>query len=370
MKKLAVLIDADNTSHKSIHLVLQEIAKYGVANIKRVYGDWSSEINENGTLSNRLHVWKDVSLFHAITPIQQFAYTKGKDATDMMLIINAMDLLHGNQLDGFCIVSSDSDFTPLASRIRESGLVVYGFGRQQTPSAFINACDKFIYIENLDENNNSVLDEDNGLLQAEEKNFSEDKLDDQSNIDKSVGLNKSTVRKNLEHNDDNCIAQTDSDHKKIASPNQLIDMDEQTLQLIYKAIQDIADDDGWANLSILGNYLVAIKPDFDTRTYGRAKLSGLLQALNLFVIKQENSQKYVKKRKSFAKFLKTIDDLLKTHYGVGQWAQIIALKEKARINPNDFGFNNIEAMFDSINSKYFELSDDKTKIRLLSKEQQ
>ncbi|MDI4482279.1 NYN domain-containing protein [Moraxella lacunata] len=171
MKKLAVLIDADNTSHKTIGLVLQEIAKYGVPIVKRVYGDWSSEINENGKPTNRLHVWRDVSLSHAITPIQQFAYTKGKDATDMMLIINAMDLLYGNQLDGFCIISSDSDFTPLASRIRESGLTVYGFGKTQTPSAFINACDKFIYIENLTQNyvendTNEILDnkENSSLL--------------------------------------------------------------------------------------------------------------------------------------------------------------------------------------------------------------
>ncbi len=312
-KKLAVLIDADNTSHKSIHLVLQEIAKYGVANIKRVYGDWSSEINENGTLCNRLHVWKDVSLSHAITPIQQFAYTKGKDATDMMLIINAMDLLHGNQLDGFCIVSSDSDFTPLASRIRESGLVVYGFGRQQTPSAFINACDKFIYIENLTDKN---LDSDELNPIVESKL---DKIQNKSNDDLNA------EKKQL--NSENTQIQIESTiQKPIVIPNQLVDMDEQTLQLIYKAIQDIADDDGWANLSILGKHLVAIKPDFDTRTYGRAKLSGLLQALDLFEIKQENSQKYVKKRKSFAKFLKTIDDLLKTHYGIGQWAQIITLE--------------------------------------------
>lgn len=145
MKKLAVLIDADNTSHQTIGLVLSEIAKYGMPIVKRAYGDWGGNIDKNGKPANRLHAWRDVSLLHAITPIQQFSYTKGKDVTDMMLIIDAMDLLYGNQLDGFCIISSDSDFTPLASRIRESGLMVYGFGETQTPSAFVNACDKFIW---------------------------------------------------------------------------------------------------------------------------------------------------------------------------------------------------------------------------------
>ena len=139
-KKFAVLIDADNSSISAIPSVLEEVAKYGIASVKRVYGDWSSE-----TLKN----WREVLLPHAITPVQQFAYTKGKDATDMILIIDAMDLLYAGALDGFCIVSSDSDFTPLASRIRENGLSVYGFGKKKTPEAFKKACDKFIYIENL-----------------------------------------------------------------------------------------------------------------------------------------------------------------------------------------------------------------------------
>ena len=139
-KKFAVLIDADNSSINAISSVLEEVAKYGIASVKRVYGDWSSEA---------LKKWRDVLLPHAITPVQQFAYTKGKDATDMILIIDAMDLLYAGALDGFCIVSSDSDFTPLASRIRENGLIVYGFGRKTTPEPFKKACDKFISVENL-----------------------------------------------------------------------------------------------------------------------------------------------------------------------------------------------------------------------------
>lgn len=139
-KKFAVLIDADNSSIHAISSILEEVAKYGIASVKRVYGDWSSET---------LKSWRDVLLPHAITPVQQFAYTKGKDATDMILIIDAMDLLYAGALDGFCIVSSDSDFTPLASRVRENGLIVYGFGRKTTPEPFKQACDKFISIENL-----------------------------------------------------------------------------------------------------------------------------------------------------------------------------------------------------------------------------
>ncbi|MDO5289670.1 MAG: NYN domain-containing protein, partial [Pseudomonadota bacterium] len=140
--KLAVLIDADNTSAATAQALFEEIAKYGTASVKRIYGDWSSHL---------LGGWREILLKHALTPVQQFAYTKGKDATDMGLIIDAMDLLYSGNFGGFCLVSSDSDFTPLASRIRASGLVVYGFGRATTPEAFRQACDRFIYVENLGE---------------------------------------------------------------------------------------------------------------------------------------------------------------------------------------------------------------------------
>ena len=140
MKKFAVLIDADNSSHRSIEPILEEIAKYGIASVKRIYGDWSVEA---------LQSWRDKLLPNAITPVQQFAYVTQKDATDMKLVIDAMDILYAGDVDGFCIVSSDSDFTPLASRIRESGLLVYGFGKKSTVKSFVNACDKFIYVENL-----------------------------------------------------------------------------------------------------------------------------------------------------------------------------------------------------------------------------
>ena len=254
-KKLAVLIDADNSSVTSIPLILEEIAKYGIASVKRVYGDWSSE-----TLKN----WRDILLPHAISPVQQFAYTTGKDATDMGLIIDAMDLLYSGALDGFCIISSDSDFTPLASRIRESGLVVYGFGRKKTPEAFRKACDKFIYVENLS---------------IEDKPLIESKPDEDKNSFpkiKSENLVDATVKKTSE---------------KESSPI----MDRATLNLIYKAVKDNSDESGWANLSVVGQYISMVKPDFDARNYGRAKLSGLIKMLELFETKIEGSQMYLKK---------------------------------------------------------------------------
>ncbi len=139
-QKLAVLIDADNAQPSIVEGLLSEIAKYGTANVKRIYGDWTDP---------HLKSWKEVLLLYSIQPMQQFRYTVGKNATDAAMIIDAMDLLYTNKFDGFCIVSSDSDFTKLASRIRESGLVVYGFGEKKTPEAFVSACDKFIYTEVL-----------------------------------------------------------------------------------------------------------------------------------------------------------------------------------------------------------------------------
>jgi uncharacterized LabA/DUF88 family protein len=259
-KKFAVLIDADNSSINAIASVLEEVAKYGIASVKRVYGDWSNDA---------LKKWRDVLLPHAITPVQQFAYTKGKDATDMILIIDAMDLLYAGALDGFCIVSSDSDFTPLASRIRENGLSVYGFGKKSTPEAFKKACDKFIYIENLlADIEIKQQEEDESINIQPKKTLTSDKL-----------LENKAVPQNKENSD---------------IPESI---DRATLNLIYKAVKDNADENGWANLSMVGQYISAVKPDFDSRNYGRAKLSGLIKTLNLFETKIEMSQMYLRKMK-------------------------------------------------------------------------
>lgn len=255
MKKFAVLIDADNSSHRSIEPILEEIAKYGIASVKRIYGDWSVEA---------LQSWRDKLLPNAITPVQQFAYVTQKDATDMKLVIDAMDILYAGDVDGFCIVSSDSDFTPLASRIRESGLLVYGFGKSSTVKSFVNACDKFIYVENL-------------LSDSEEKNLAI------SNLSSQVSL--SSVK---------------NDSRTINLQTTLIDIknnevDIPTLNLIYKAIKDNSNDEGWASLAVIGNYINNVRPDFDTRTYGRAKLSGLLKKLAKFECKIEDSHMFVRK---------------------------------------------------------------------------
>ncbi|USE82864.1 NYN domain-containing protein [Acinetobacter tibetensis] len=258
-KKFAVLIDADNSSISAISLVLEEVAKYGIASVKRVYGDWSSET---------LKKWRDVLLPHAITPVQQFAYTKGKDATDMILIIDAMDLLYAGALDGFCIVSSDSDFTPLASRIRENGLSVYGFGKKSTPEAFKKACDKFVFVENLISESDLKNTEDYEIVNLQVKKI----LDTNKISDvKAVSSVKDTTTTDI--------------------------MDRATLNLIYKAVKDNADENGWANLSMVGQYISAVKPEFDSRNYGRAKLSGLIKTLNLFETKVDMSQMYLRKMK-------------------------------------------------------------------------
>lgn len=217
-EKLAVLIDADNTQPSIIDGLLAEVANYGIASVKRIYGDWTS---------TALRGWKEVLLQYSIQPMQQFAYTKGKNATDSAMIIDAMDLLYTNNFNGFCIVSSDSDFTKLASRIREEGLLVYGFGEKKTPSAFVSACDKFIYTE---------------VLRA--------KSGDSAAIVKKSG-------------------------SELARDTKLV-------SLLYNAVEASSDESGWARLSAVGSKIAKQAPEFDSRNYGYAKLSGLVTATKLF----------------------------------------------------------------------------------------
>ena len=212
--RLAVLIDADNAQADIAEGLLREIAKYGVASVKRAYGDWTTD---------NLKSWKKVLLHHSIQPIQQFGYTSGKNATDSALIIDAMDLLYTERFAGFCIVSSDSDFTPLAARIREQGLTVYGFGEKKTPAAFVSACDKFIYTHLL---KTPAADEE----PAQEK--------------KSGG--------------DEPISR-----KKLAG-------------FIRSAIDAGSDESGWAALSAVGSNIVRQLPQFDPRDYGHKKLRDLV----------------------------------------------------------------------------------------------
>lgn len=226
--RLAVLIDADNTTKLApmTEPLFAEIAKYGIASVKRIYGDWTQP---------NLGGWKKVLAEHAIQPIQQFANTSGKNATDSALIIDAMDLLYTNRFDGFCIVSSDSDFTRLAVRIREAGLIAYGLGEQKTPKPFVSACDKFIYTELL--------------LPAEETNPTE------------------------QH----------APKKKTAKE---LRGDAKLLSLIRSGIKAASDDDSWANLDAVRAHIAKQAPDFDQRTWGYGKLRDLVSAIGLFEVDQ------------------------------------------------------------------------------------
>lgn len=300
VKKFAVLIDADNSSVNSISSVLEEVAKYGIASVKRVYGDWS-----NDTLKN----WREVLLPHAITPVQQFAYTSGKDATDMILIIDAMDLLYSGALDGFCIVSSDSDFTPLASRIRESGLIVYGFGRKKTPEPFKKACDKFISVENL------ITVEKDEVKQEKEPL-------------KIENIEKEEIKQQI---------------------------DKATLNLIYKAVKDNSDENGWAYLGSIGTYLSTVKPDFDTRDYGHNKLSGLIKALSLFETKMQGSQMFLRKG-SFSAFIKLVQKAIKEHADTDHWAKVQDVINE--LKKSDLKVRNYDDAIESIHNGWIEFKQD------------
>jgi uncharacterized LabA/DUF88 family protein len=216
--KLAVLIDADNAQPSIVDGLLAEIANYGVASVKRIYGDWTSP---------SLKGWKEVLLQHSIQPMQQFAYTTGKNATDSAMIIDAMDLLYTGNFNGFCIVSSDSDFTKLASRIRESGLVVYGFGEKKTPSAFVSACDKFIFTEVL-----------------------------RGKTDESKAIAKKSTTE--------------------------LKQETKLVNLLRNAVEAASDDSGWAHLASVGSNVAKQSSEFDPRNYGYVKLGDLVTATKLF----------------------------------------------------------------------------------------
>jgi len=223
--KLVVLIDADNAQPSIIEQLLSEVAKYGTANVKRIYGDWTDP---------QLRGWKEMLLEHSIQPIQQFGYTKGKNATDSAMIIDAMDLLYTDQFDGFCIVSSDSDFTKLAARIREAGLTVYGFGEQKTPDPFVAACDKFIYTE---------------VLRDDEETSTQFKR-------------KST--------------------RELKQNTRLVN-------LLRNAVKASSDDSGWAHLAPVGSYIAKQAPEFDPRNYGYNKLGELVTATKLFDMEERSA---------------------------------------------------------------------------------
>lgn len=228
---LAILIDADNESPSIIQGLMDEVAKLGRATVRRIYGDWTTP---------NLGSWKAALLEHSIQPVQQFAYTKGKNSTDSALIIDAMDLLYAGNLDGFCLVSSDSDFTRLASRLKESGKRVYGFGELKTPKPFVAACDRFIYTE---------------VLRAAA----------------GGGLPRKSAAE--------------------------MDRDAEFVALVGDAVDDSADDSGWAHLATVGGIISKKKPDFDSRNYGYKKLGELLDASTYFETKPINNVVMVRREK-------------------------------------------------------------------------
>lgn len=225
---LAVLIDGDNIPSAYIKEMMEEIAKYGNPTIKRIYGDWTKP---------HLNKWKNLLLENAITPIQQYGYTTGKNATDSAMIIDAMDILYAGKVNGFCIVSSDSDFTKLATRLREASMQVIGIGEKKTPNPFIVACDKFIYIEVLKSKN------------------------------KDNETNRETTKPEVD---------------KITSKE---------IKLIASTIDDLSDDDGWAFLGDVGSLLQKKQPNFDSRNYGFEKLTPLIKSIGKFEIEQRENAK-------------------------------------------------------------------------------
>lgn len=233
--RLAVLIDADNVPYSNIKGVMEEIAKYGTPTFKRIYGDWTKP-----TVSG----WKNVLLENAITPIQQYSYTSGKNSSDSALIIDAMDILYSGKVDGFCIISSDSDFTRLATRLREAGMKVFGIGQKKTPNPFIVACDKFIYMEII-----PVFE--SGETETPKTKASKPQI-------KTAAVDK---------------------------------VNKETLKLIAATINDLADENGWAFLGDVGNLVLKKQPNFDPRNYGFLKLTPLINSLHQFEIDKRETEK-------------------------------------------------------------------------------
>jgi len=226
--KIAVLIDGDNIPSKYISEMMEEITKYGTPTIKRIYGDWTKP---------HLSKWKNVLLENAITPIQQYGYTTGKNATDSAMIIDAMDILYSEKVNGFCLISSDSEFTKLATRLREAGMVVYGMGEKKTPNPFIVACDKFIYLE--------ILANDD---------------DDNDKNEKGTKPKKAN----------------------------LYNITPKVIRLLKNSVADAADDDGWAFLGDVGSLILKKQPNFDSRNFGFQKLTPLFKSLSQFEMEQRH----------------------------------------------------------------------------------
>ncbi len=254
-----MLIDSDNASWRHAANVLTELAKYGTTSVRRMYGDWTTD---------RLAGWKTAANEHSIQPIQQFQYTTGKNATDSALIIDAMDLLHQNGLDAFAIVSSDSDFTRLAARLRESGAQVFGFGERKTPTPFVKACDVFTYFDALQVDAADLEPDLKPATQAKPVDVSKDAAKDSANAE---------------------VPETEDPAAKTTAPpnrptQKALRSDTALMNLLRSGIAASTDEEGWANLSTVGSTIRKRSPEFDSRNWGYAKLGGLIEAIGLFTI--------------------------------------------------------------------------------------
>ncbi len=259
--RLAVLIDADNVPPHNVRGMMEEIARYGTPTIKRIYGDFTKP---------NLTQWKNHLLDYAISPIQQFSYTTGKNATDSAMIIDAMDILYADKIDGFVLVSSDSDFTKLATRLRESGKIVYGFGEMKTPNAFIAACDRFIYLEIIGQRADEESDTEKEVRQTGRLTTI------RREPDKKDTGKKTADRKSI-----------DREEKKTEKSIQKVDR--KLIQLISSSIRDVEDENGWAFLAEVGNLIVKKQPSFDSRNYGYDKLTTLIQSIGRYDVEMRDT---------------------------------------------------------------------------------
>jgi uncharacterized LabA/DUF88 family protein len=244
--KMAVLIDGDNAQASLLPKMLAEIAKHGSLTIRRIYGDWTT---------STMHSWKEALHMHAVQPIQQFRYTVGKNATDSTLIIDAMDIMHRRLVEGFCIVSSDSDYTRLATRIREEGFFVMGIGQKKTPKSFVNACDLFIYTENL------APRRENKPRQEQSRSRG-----------RSSGNRK---------------AEPQEQPAQQPQPPQALYAGADPMPLLREAFEMVVQENGWANLGPMGKALQQLDPGFDPRSFGQRQLSSLIRSLPDFEVRRD-----------------------------------------------------------------------------------
>ncbi|NLZ67139.1 MAG: NYN domain-containing protein [Clostridiaceae bacterium] len=268
--RLAVLIDSDNVPPHHVRGMMEEIARYGTPTIKRIYGDFTRP---------NLAQWKAQLLDYAISPIQQFSYTTGRNATDSAMIIDAMDILYADKVDGFVLVSSDSDFTKLATRLREAGKIVYGLGEMKTPNAFIAACDRFIYLEIIGQDDDESDNEAKDDKSATRTPLRSTRLTRSTTPGDSIGTKAASKTQDA----------AKGKREQRVKERGIRKIDRDLIKLIDSSIRDVEDEDGWAFLAEVGNMIVKKQPSFDSRNYGYDKLTALVQSIGRYDIQMRDT---------------------------------------------------------------------------------